>query len=104
MFFSFKQILTPRSLERQQQEVLERFKRRNNPDDDDEMNVSAGYRPSSNGSIFRSNKKDARNVNNDSKDHQETFEDIVPIVDEFGAQNDGNSDDFMQFEAVDADD
>jgi len=40
LFFSFKKVLTPRSLIKKQREDLAKFHRRNNPDEDDEPLMS----------------------------------------------------------------
>ena len=70
--------------------------------------MSGGYRVSSRSNeeaVVSAVKIDAKEEVDASKDRPQTFEDIVPIMDEFEAKNDGGSDgDFMEFEAVDADD
>lgn len=81
---------------------MDRFRRRNNPSDYDEPMLSANdVNSQSRSKNFTSVKMAGKPGDNDSN-HRETFEDIVPIVDEY-VKNSGNNSDDMEFEVVEGD-
>ena len=107
MFTSYKSLLTKTALAKMKDEEMQRFRKRNNPSEDDAPVLveevssvgNSGFR------VALSARKEQLNGNDDSQ-QKETFEDIVPIVDDadthnFAVNNGGDSPESMKFELID---
>ena len=85
LFFSFTRILRPEQLARYNQEAMDKFRKRNNPSDEDapvlveEVSSVGNIAGISNGGKDKSRNEQQSSTN---QGRRGTFDDIVPIVDE----------------------